>query len=147
MVKWQKVEKMQNSYWITLKISIKALSGRLEIHPCVLQDIAALTPSLQLITPSRSSGTVDHVRSLDDLSIIPDFLFNPVGGGFKCECRLGFELHQDGFRCMSIPHVGFKEWLNNNYMFSKLPLEQFGKGALVQVGSNNLQCCTNGHDN
>ena len=27
----------------------------------------ALTPLLQLITPSRTSGTADHVRSLDDL--------------------------------------------------------------------------------
>ena len=27
----------------------------------------ALTPILQLITPSRASGTADHVRSLDDL--------------------------------------------------------------------------------
>ena len=27
----------------------------------------ALTPLLQLITPSRASGTADHVRSLDDL--------------------------------------------------------------------------------
>ena len=26
----------------------------------------ALTPLLQLITPSRPSGTADHVRSLDD---------------------------------------------------------------------------------
>ena len=27
----------------------------------------ALTPLLQLITPSRASGTADHVQSLDDL--------------------------------------------------------------------------------
>ena len=29
----------------------------------------ALTPNLQLITPSRASGTADHVRSLDDLLV------------------------------------------------------------------------------
>jgi len=29
----------------------------------------ALTPLLQLITPSRASGTADHVQSLDDLFI------------------------------------------------------------------------------
>ena len=46
----------------------------MEIHPCVLQDIGplgplpALTALLQVITPSRASGTADHVRSLDDLS-------------------------------------------------------------------------------
>ena len=27
----------------------------------------ALTPPLQVITPSRASGTADHVQSLDDL--------------------------------------------------------------------------------
>ena len=49
-----------------------ALSGRLEIHPCVLQDIGPVGPlpcshsNLQLITPSRASGTADQVRSLDD---------------------------------------------------------------------------------
>ena len=30
-------------------------------YPC-----PALTPLLQLLTPSRASGTADHVRSLDD---------------------------------------------------------------------------------
>ena len=39
----------------------------------------ALTPLLQLITPSRVLGTADHVRSLDDLffflsSFLPSFL-------------------------------------------------------------------------
>ena len=29
----------------------------------------AFTPLLQLITPSRASGTADHVRSLDDLLV------------------------------------------------------------------------------
>ena len=50
-----------------------AFPGRLEIHPCVLQDIGPLGPlpcshsSSSAITPSRASGTADHVRSLDDL--------------------------------------------------------------------------------
>ena len=59
-----------------------ALSGRMDIHPCVLQDIGpslwgrcpALTPLLQLITSSRESGTADHVRSLDDLLMLPSSL-------------------------------------------------------------------------
>ena len=53
-----------------------ALSGRMEIHPCVQQDIGPLRPlpyshsTSSAITPSRASGTADHVRSLDDLFII-----------------------------------------------------------------------------
>ena len=85
--------------------------------------------------PSPPCRRLEHLPS--SLLPLPSPLpFPPLpspGGGFKCQCRLGFELHQDGFRCVGIPHVGFKEWLENNYMFSKLPLEQFGKGALVQV--------------
>ena len=48
-------------------------SGRLEIHPSVLQDIGPLGPlpcshtTSSAITPSRASGTADHVQSLDDL--------------------------------------------------------------------------------
>ena len=50
-----------------------ALSGRMEIHPCVLQDIgsfgAAALLSLHFFTGSlsRASGTADHVQSLDNL--------------------------------------------------------------------------------
>ena len=54
---------------------------RKEIHPCVLQNIGPSGPLpkkcllifpnvsslLLLITPSRASGTADHVQSLDDL--------------------------------------------------------------------------------
>ena len=52
--------------------SERPCGGHLEIPPCVLQDIGlwgrcpAPTQLLQLITPSRASGTADHVRSLDD---------------------------------------------------------------------------------
>ena len=39
----------------------------------------ALTPPLQLITPSRASGTADHVQSLDDLLLFGVFeLFEPT---------------------------------------------------------------------
>ena len=54
-----------------------ALPGRMEIHPCVLQDIGPLGPlpcshtTSSAITPSRASGTADHVQSLDDLLILP----------------------------------------------------------------------------
>ena len=50
-----------------------ALSGRMQIHPRVLQDIGPLGPmscshsTSSAITPSRASGTADHVQSLDDL--------------------------------------------------------------------------------
>ena len=42
----------------------------------------ALTPLLQLITPSRASGTADHVRCLDDL-LLPAYTCShtrPHGG-------------------------------------------------------------------
>ena len=35
----------------------------------------ALTPPLQLITPSRESGTADHVQSLDDLLLFALILY------------------------------------------------------------------------
>ena len=50
-----------------------ALSGCINIHPCVLQDIYPLGPlpcshsTSSAITPSRASDTADHVRFLDDL--------------------------------------------------------------------------------
>ena len=53
-----------------------AFSGRKEIPPVSYRTSAlwgrcpALTPLLHLITPSRASGTADHVRSLDDQLII-----------------------------------------------------------------------------
>ena len=45
------------------------------VHPCVLQDIGPLGPlpcshtTSSAITPSRASGTDDHVQSLDDLLV------------------------------------------------------------------------------
>ena len=88
--KWQKI---WNSYWITWQIDEKlkkcktpteyygicskglknALSRCMEIHPCFLQDIGPLRPlpcshsTSPAVTPSRASGTADHVQSLDDL--------------------------------------------------------------------------------
>ena len=56
-----------------------ALSGRMEIHPCVLQDISPLGPlpcshsTSSAITQSRASGTADRVRSLDDFLFFHQF--------------------------------------------------------------------------
>ena len=70
------IEKMKNSYWITWKVATKASNmpsqGLWKFTPVSYRTLAlwgccpALTPILQLITPSRASGTADHVRSLDD---------------------------------------------------------------------------------
>ena len=77
---WQidkKLKEMQNPYWISWKIAPKASNMPSQdvwkFTPVSYRTSAlwgrcpALTPLLQLITPSRASGTADHVRSLDDL--------------------------------------------------------------------------------
>ena len=45
----------------------------------------ALTPLLQLITPSRASGTADHVQSLDDL-LYPEA--SPICGSAESESKM-----------------------------------------------------------
>ena len=77
----EKLEKMQNSHWISWKIAPKASNMPSQdiwkFSPVSYRTSAfwgrypALTPLLQLITPSRASGTADHVRSLDDLFSFP----------------------------------------------------------------------------
>ena len=50
----------------------------------------ALTQLLQLITPSRASGTADHVGSLDDLSFsIPSFFLLFWAAAPKGRCPVG----------------------------------------------------------
>ena len=70
---------MQNSHWIAWKTAAKASNLPSQdiwnFTPVSYRTSAlwgrcpALTPLLQLITPSRASGTADHVRSLDDLYV------------------------------------------------------------------------------
>ena len=64
------------------------LSVRPSVHPSVHLSIRPyvphplprpLTPLLQLIIPSRASGTTDHVRSLDDLFITAPALPRDLG--------------------------------------------------------------------
>ena len=64
----------------------------------------ALTPLLQLIIPSRASGTADHVRSLDDLFHLGVFLDANVNGSAHagnlmnvCAGRLAFLYRQSFF--------------------------------------------------
>ena len=73
----KKLWKIHNSYWISWKIAPKAWnmpSQDVRKFTPVSYRTSALwgccpapTPLLQLITPSRASGTAGHVRSLDDL--------------------------------------------------------------------------------
>ena len=77
MVNWREIEKMQHSYWITWKVATKASNmpskdvwkfTSVSTKTSTLWGRSvALTPLLPLITPSRASGTADHVQSLDDL--------------------------------------------------------------------------------
>ena len=70
------IEKNQCSHLITWKIAPKASNVPSQdiwkFTPVSYRTAAlwgrcpALTPLLQLITPSRASGTADHVRCLDD---------------------------------------------------------------------------------
>ena len=72
-----KNSKMQNSYRVAWKTATKASNMPSQdiwnFTPVSYRTSAlwgrcpALTPLFQLITPSRASGTADHVRSLDDL--------------------------------------------------------------------------------
>ena len=81
---------MQNSHWIAWKTAAKASNMPSQdvwnFTPVSYRTSAlwgrcpALTPLLQLITPSRASGTADHVRSLDDL-----FNIKSVSGK-SCAC-------------------------------------------------------------
>ena len=77
---------MQNSYGITWKVATKASNMPSQdvwkFTPVSYRTSAlwgrcpALTPLLQLITPSRASGTADHVRSLDDLFLFKFSFFS-----------------------------------------------------------------------
>ena len=63
MANWQEIEKMQNSHRISWKITTKAsntytLTGRMEIHPCVLQDIGPLGP----LPCSHSTSSANHSK-------------------------------------------------------------------------------------
>ena len=69
----KKLKKMQNSQWISWKIIPNMLSQHIwKFTPVSYRTSAlwgrcpALTPLHHWITPSRASGTADHVRSLDE---------------------------------------------------------------------------------
>ena len=93
MVNWREIEKMQNFYCMTWKVAAKASNMPSQdvwkFTPVSYRTSAlwgrcpTLTAFLQLITPSRASGTADHVRSLDDLLSIYCFRFFYVDHWFK----------------------------------------------------------------
>ena len=87
-----------------------ALSECLGIHPCVLWGrCPALTQILQLITPSRASGTADHVRSLDYLIYLLWLVYiisiSTLGmeGIFGCPKYFGQIIHF--FCCFGFPQM------------------------------------------
>ena len=78
MANWNK---MQNLHWISWKIAPKASnmpSQDVWKFTRVLKDIGPLGPlpcSDSTLTPSRASGTADHVQSLDDFLLNVSYFF------------------------------------------------------------------------
>ena len=128
---------MQNSHWIAWKTAAKASNmpsqGVWNFTPVSYRTSAlwgrcpALPSLLQLITPSRASGTADHVRSLDDLFLFffwccPEANHAQLDEQYAMQYDVGLEtlaqVMRDGLWYWPIPGVSISEAkLKGNFDF------------------------------